>query len=317
MAEPKAPTPRYHIPRAHGDAHAAHTQAQATSAPLAHGGAAAASIAAAPSTLQEPKPAPILAVHEATARYGRRVALNRVSLHIDAGDILVLLGPNGAGKSTLVKSIAGRLKLQAGSVHVVGRNPRTDKRARQASGFVPQQLALFDKLTAIENLKAFGRLMGLKGRDIHERALQTLEYVGLADRAHEQVGALSGGMKRRINIGAALMHQPQLVVLDEPTVGVDMKARRAIAALLRRLSARGIAILLTTHDMEEAEALADQVAILVGGEIKAHGKRAHLIEDRFGAHQLVTLTLAGPREERLKSWLGVRFERALRDFGLR
>jgi ABC-2 type transport system ATP-binding protein len=213
----------------------------------------------------------------------------------------VLLGPNGAGKSTLVKAMSGRLRPESGTVRIDGRDPVFDADARRLTGIVPQQIALFEKLSALENLVSFGRLMGMAKdgqviaggdkRSLQDTALATLDRVGLKDRAHDRVQSLSGGMRRRINIAAALMHSPKILVLDEPTAGLDYQSRAGLAQLLRDLRSSGLAILLTTHDMEEAEALADRVAIMVAGKIKAEGAPRALVTSIFGAMRQLTLSV--------------------------
>jgi ABC-2 type transport system ATP-binding protein len=236
--------------------------------------------------------------------YGPRRVLRGLTLDVRAGEILVLLGPNGAGKSTLVKAMSGRLRPETGTVRVDGRDPVFDAEARRLTGIVPQQIALFEKLSALENLVSFGRLMGmskdgskegaksgLDRRSLQDTALATLDRVGLKDRAHDRVGSLSGGMRRRINIAAALMHGPKILVLDEPTAGLDYQSRASLAQLLRHLKSSGLAILLTTHDMEEAEALADRVAIMVAGKIKAEGAPRALVTSIFGALRQLTLSV--------------------------
>ena len=237
--------------------------------------------------------------------YGPRRVLRGLTLAVRAREILVLLGPNGAGKSTLVKAMSGRLRPESGTVRVDGRDPVFDAEARRLTGIVPQQIALFEKLSALENLVSFGRLMGMPkngpkdqpdgpsgdNRSLQDTALATLDRVGLKDRAHDRVQSLSGGMRRRINIAAALMHAPKILVLDEPTVGLDTQSRAGLAQLLRDLKSSGLAILLTTHDMEEAEALADRVAIMVAGKIKAEGAPRALVTSIFGALRQLTLSV--------------------------
>ena len=236
-------------------------------------------------------PPPLLLVESAHFSYGERRVLQGLSLALREAEILVLLGPNGAGKSTLVKAMSGRLKLDGGSILVGGLDPATNSAASRACGIVPQQIALFEKLTAAENLETFGRLMGVKTRNIGKLALKTLERVGLAQRAKDRVGSLSGGMRRRVNIAAAMMHRPRILVLDEPTVGLDYEARAGLAQLLRDLRLSGLGILLTTHDMDEAEALADRVAVMVGGVVKAEGPPRELIASLFQGRRQLTLSL--------------------------
>jgi ABC-2 type transport system ATP-binding protein len=263
---------------------------QAVGAPAA---TAAASLAPAADTLG---PA-VLQIDALRFSYGPRRVLRGLTLNVRAREILVLLGPNGAGKSTLVKAMSGRLNPESGTVRIDGRDPVFDAEARRLTGIVPQQIALFEKLSALENLVSFGRLMGMSkagekdGRNLQDMALATLDRVGLKDRAHDRVGSLSGGMRRRINIAAALMHGPKILVLDEPTAGLDYQSRASLAQLLRDLKLSGLAILLTTHDMEEAEALADRVAIMIAGKIKAEGAPRALVASIFGAMRQLTLSV--------------------------
>jgi ABC-2 type transport system ATP-binding protein len=239
----------------------------------------------------------VLQIEALRFSYGPRRVLRGLTLDVRAREILVLLGPNGAGKSTLVKAMSGRLQPESGTVRIDGRDPLFDAEARRLTGIVPQQIALFEKLSALENLISFGRLMGMSkggekdGASLQDTALTTLDRVGLKDRAHDRVGSLSGGMRRRINIAAALMHGPKILVLDEPTAGLDYQSRASLAQLLRDLKASGLAILLTTHDMEEAEALADRVAIMVAGKIKAEGAPRALVTSIFGSMRQLTLSV--------------------------
>lgn len=251
--------------------------------------------------LREAKPtevpaqsAPILEVRGATFAYGARQVLRGASLSAHPGEILVLLGRNGAGKSTLVKAITGRIALAGGTVTVSGADPRKTPAARAEIGLVPQQLAIYDKLTPRENLAVFGRLMGVAQDRLGEAADTLLAHIGLSARRDDPVRGLSGGMKRRVNIGAALMHAPRLLILDEPTVGIDTHARREICDMLGRLRTDGLAVLLTTHDMAEAEALADRVAIMVDGQVMAIGAPEALMLDYFGARMEISVTAARP-----------------------
>ncbi len=238
-----------------------------------------------------PPPQPLLRVESAFSSYGERRVLRGLTLSLRGSEILVLLGPNGAGKSTLVKAMSGRLKLDGGSILVGGLDPATNAAASRLCGIVPQQIALFEKLTAAENLETFGRLMGVTTPDIAKLAALTLDKVGLATRAKDRVAALSGGMRRRINIAVALMHKPQILVLDEPTVGLDQEARQGLSQMLRGLRSDGLGILLTTHDLDEAEALADRVAIMVGGVVKLEGPPRELIASQFQGRRQLTLSL--------------------------
>jgi ABC-2 type transport system ATP-binding protein len=253
---------------------------------------------------------PFLQVSRARVSFGSRTVLDDLDLAIAEGEILVLLGPNGAGKSTLIKTIAGRLVPQSGSVRIGGRDPARSSQARRVIGIVPQNIAVFERLTALENLIAFGALMGLPRRDLKATALSILNRVGLSERARDRVGTLSGGMRRRVNIAASLMHKPTLLVLDEPTAGVDPASRAELVRLLRSLRDDGLAILLTTHDMEEAEALADRVAVIVAGRIMAVGTPETLVEELFGPLHQLSITI-GPSVS-----LDDALRQELRDMGL-
>ncbi len=230
---------------------------------------------------------PTLVVKNAVFNYGDKNILNGVSIDICPGEILVLLGPNGAGKSTLVKSITGRVRLLSGQIFVNGADPSDSALARKQSGLVPQQLAIFNKLSPLENLSVFGHVMGLERRETRKKSEELINALGLQDVKSIRTERLSGGMKRRVNIGAALMHDPKLLILDEPTVGLDFDAQRNMHSLLRWLKQRNLAILLTTHDMEEAEQLADRVAIIVKGKIRDVGRQQDLIYKNFGVHQQI------------------------------
>lgn len=224
-----------------------------------------------------------LSVSGAVFSYRDRMVLRGLDLNVERGEVFVLLGPNGSGKSTLVRAISGRIALTEGSVSIDGGDPLRSARARRASGFVPQKIALYDHLTVEENLRVIGRIMGLRGPVAASRARALVHSIGLADRADDRVSVLSGGMRRRVNIGMALVHGPRLLVLDEPTVGVDIDGRHALVNLILRLRDQGLAVLLTTHDMDEAEALADKVGIIVDGVIHAAGPPGELVTQLFGA----------------------------------
>jgi ABC-2 type transport system ATP-binding protein len=226
---------------------------------------------------------------------GRRV-LEQVDLDLDAAETLALLGPNGAGKSSLMRLVAGRLAPSAGTVRVAGADPFREGRARRSIGWVPQEIALYPRLTVAENLGVFGQLAGVPRRDRRAAVAAALEMADIADVAQRSVGILSGGYRRRVNIAASLMNQPRLVLLDEPTSGVDLAARAAIHAVLDRLKAAGTAILIATHDFAEAERLASRVAFLAQGRIVREGRLADLLAQlRVGAPER-ELSLALPAD---------------------
>lgn len=220
----------------------------------------------------------VLEVDGIAKRFGDIHAVRGVSFRIEPGETYGLLGPNGAGKTTSISMIAGLLEPDAGSVTVAGERLTTRTTAPKRSvGLVPQELAIYPDLTARENLVFFGRLYDLSGADLAKRIDHTLEVVGLADRADDPAKEYSGGMKRRLNIAIGLLHEPTLLILDEPTVGVDPQSRNAILESVEQLSSAGMAVLYTTHYMEEAERLCDRVGIIDDGEIKAEGDRRALV----------------------------------------
>jgi ABC-2 type transport system ATP-binding protein len=236
---------------------------------------------------------PILECRGLEKTYGDRRAVAGVGFEIASGETYGLLGPNGAGKTTSISMICGLLARDAGEVIVDGQ-PLTisSTDAKTAIGYVPQDLAIYPDLTAKENLMFFGRLYGMSRSDIKQRSAEILEVTGLGDRADERTSGFSGGMKRRLNIGIALLHRPRLLVLDEPTVGVDPQSRNAILGNVEALSEAGMAVLYTTHYMEEAERLCDRVGIIDEGEIKAEGTRRELIAI-LGEHDRVSLEASG------------------------
>lgn len=221
------------------------------------------------------------------------VAVKDVSFHIAEGETYGLLGPNGAGKTTTISMVCGLLERDAGEVQVDGREITTrSTEAKGAIGYVPQDIAIYPDLTARENLVFFGSLYGMRGKELAARVDEVLETIGLKERAKDRAVEFSGGMKRRLNIGIGLLHKPRLLMLDEPTVGVDPQSRNAILESVERLSAEGMAVLYTTHYMEEAERLCDRVAIIDEGEIKAEGTRAELVR-LVGGRDKVRLGASG------------------------
>ena len=226
-------------------------------------------------------------------RFGDRVAVDGVSFEIAAGETYGLLGPNGAGKTTTISMIVGVLEPHGGTVEidghrVGGRSPE----AKRCLGLVPQEIALFDDLSAEENLRFFGGLQGLRGADLTGRIRDTLELVGLGDRAGDRISEFSGGMQRRANIAVGLLHRPKLLVLDEPTAGVDPQSRNQILESIEQLRAAGMAVLYTTHYMEEAERLCDRVGIIDRGRIIAEGTRRELVA-QIGEHDRVSIRVGG------------------------
>jgi ABC-2 type transport system ATP-binding protein len=221
------------------------------------------------------------------------MAVDGVGFEIAAGECYGLLGPNGAGKTTTISMLCGLLERDGGDVEVAGMgvDPRATK-AKAAIGYVPQDIALYDELTAEDNLAFFGRLYGLDGSHLKERIAFALSVVGLSDRGNERVERYSGGMKRRANIAAGLLHEPKLLVLDEPTVGVDPQSRHAILETVAGFSRQGMAVLYTTHYMEEAERLCDRVGVIDEGRLVAEGTRRELVA-QVGGRDRVKVSVSG------------------------
>ncbi|MFP5206944.1 MAG: ABC transporter ATP-binding protein [Acidobacteriota bacterium] len=255
------------------------------------------SSAAPVSTLQSAPPsAPApLQVEALIKRFGDLTAVDGISLELRPGECFGLLGPNGAGKSTLIRAIVGRVLPDSGQALVFG-FPAASSQARMALGWVPQELAIYPRLTARENLRAFGSYAGLKGRKLQDAIAWCLHWAALEDRAGELAGKLSGGMKRRLNMAAGLIHQPRLVLMDEPTVGVDPQSRNRIFEMIEALRASGTTLIYTTHYMEEAERLCDRIAIIDHGRIIALDTREGLVRASFGTRSVVSARLAGDSE---------------------
>lgn len=227
--------------------------------------------------------------------YGRIRAVDGLDLSIDRGEVFGLLGPNGAGKTTSVWMAVGLLRPDAGTVRVAGEDP-ADAGVRRRIGVAPQSIALYDELTARENLRFLGKLQGLRRRALESRVDELLERVGLADRARQRAGGFSGGMLRRLNLAAALVHGPELVLLDEPTAGVDPQSRHSIFDLVAWLRELGTTVLLTTHYLEEAQRLCDRVAIVDAGRVLELGTVEELIRRHGGGQRVVVDRISG-REE--------------------
>ncbi len=237
---------------------------------------------------------PVLLADKLHKRYGARTAVHQVSLTAHAGELVGLLGPNGAGKSTTIAMVSGLTAPDGGQVHISGHSLANDAMAcRRRIGLVPQELALFPELTAQRNVELFGALYGLTRERLRQRSAEVLALVGLADRARDKPASFSGGMKRRLHIACALVHEPQLLLLDEPTAGVDPQSRNAIFETLLALKAAGKALVYTTHYMEEVQRLADRVVIVDHGRVVAEGTQQALLRLLPAAQQLV-LDVEGP-----------------------
>ena len=255
-----------------------------------------------PEPAEAPHPAPaaadVLKVTDAVFAYRGRPALRGLGLTVRPGEVYALLGPNGAGKTTAVRAICGRIRLDAGKVSVLGLDPARDRRARALVGFVPQEIALYPRLTGRENLHAFARLLGVPRRRRGAAVEAAMRVTQAAERAQEPVAGLSGGWRRRFNIAAGILHAPRLLVLDEPTVGVDLDAKLAIQSAVGSLRGGGTAILLVTHDLQQAADLADRIGIMISGRLHAEGAPADLLCATFGAARRACFTLACPPSPR-------------------
>ncbi len=234
-----------------------------------------------------------LTVHDAVRRIDGRDVLAGANLHVRRGSIVGLLGPNGAGKTSLLRAIAGRLRLDAGELRIAGLSP-ADARRQGRLGVVPQDIALFAHLTVEENLAVLGRLAGVPPASLRTRVAEGLAWAGLLDRAGAIVTTLSGGMRRRVNLVAGTLHQPALLLLDEPTVGVDADARARLHELLRSLRDGGMGLLMATHDAGEASALCDDVAVMAGGQVVVQAPAAQLVRDTFGDERELSLVIEQP-----------------------
>jgi ABC-2 type transport system ATP-binding protein len=244
--------------------------------------------------------AAFLEVADLTKQYGAVKALNGVSFTVGEGELFGLLGPNGAGKTTLLSILSCLLRPTSGEVRLQGRRVQQgDRWVRRLIGAVPQELALYGDLTARENLQFFGELYGLRGAELRERVKSVLAAVALEDKANDRVNTFSGGMKRRLNMGAALVHRPLLLLLDEPTVGVDPQSRNHIFEEVRRLNAAGVTILYISHYMEEVQALCPRVGIMDHGRLVACAEAAELLRRLNGLIRINVPRVTSVLRERL------------------
>lgn len=230
---------------------------------------------------------PLLDIRGVTRSYGNEVAVDDLSFTVERGEIFGLLGPNGAGKSTTIHMAVGLLAPDRGAIELVGEGSPEQARVRRHIGVAPQALAIYEELTAEENLRFYGKLFGLAGRELAARVDAMLAFSGLEERRGKRVSKFSGGMKRRLNIAVALVADPKLLLLDEPTVGVDPQSRNAIFESILALEQQGLTVLYTTHYMEEAQRLCDRVGILDHGKLLALDTVDGLI-DAYGGRSVIT-----------------------------
>lgn len=243
-----------------------------------------------------------IAVRHLSKAFGDIQAVDGVSFDVERGEIFSLLGPNGAGKSTTISVIACLLEPSNGGVDVLGHSVTKEPRqVKRVIGVVPQDLAIYEDLNARENLNFWGKMYGLRGSELRERVEEVLELIQLADRQKQRVKRYSGGMKRRLNIGIGLLHRPDVLILDEPTVGIDPQSRRAILDGIKEFNRNGMTVLYTTHYMEEAQELSDHIAIMDHGQIIACGTHAELVTI-VGERDRLELRLNTHDEALLDGW---------------
>ncbi len=262
-----------------------------------------------PASLALRATAPLLTVRDARHAFSGRRALGGVTIDLYPGQIYGLLGPNGAGKTTVMKAMSGYLDLDSGSVELRGVNPRADREARRAISYIPQNISIYPHLTVAENLQTFGRLSGLSGDELTRRVAWILRLASLEREAKQICRTLSGGYQRRVNICAGVLGHPSVLILDEPTVGIDLDAREAIHGLLQHFKEMGVAIVIATHDLDQAQALSDRIGFLKNGELILEGVPYDILDSVFGEKQEVAVVLwqqPNPRGAEALAKIGMR-----------
>lgn len=245
---------------------------------------------------------PAIEVLDLHRSFGGNKAVQGVSFSVAQGEIFSLLGPNGAGKTTTISMLSCLLRPDSGDARIMGHSIRDGQMGVKAAlGVVPQEIALYEDLTARENLAFWGKMYGLRGASLRSRVDEVLEIIGLTDRAKERVGKYSGGMKRRVNIGVALLHKPKVIYMDEPTVGIDPQSRRNILDSVVELKKQGMTVLYTTHYMEESQEISDHIAIMDHGKVIATGTQGELVK-LIGGQTRIDLTLNVKAENVADGW---------------
>lgn len=246
--------------------------------------------------------APAIQVQNIQKSFGALKAVQGVSFDVQQGEIFSLLGPNGAGKTTTISMLSCLLRPDGGDALIMGSSVRRDPMGvKKVLGVVPQEIALYEDLSARENLTFWGRMYGLNGAALAKRVDEVLELIGLTERAKDRVGKYSGGMKRRVNIGVALLHKPKVIYMDEPTVGIDPQSRRSILDGVIALKDQGMTVLYTTHYMEEAQELSNHIAIMDHGKLIACGTHDSLIQ-LVGSKDRITLHINAEGDKVLDPW---------------
>jgi len=236
----------------------------------------------------------IVKMEQVIKKFGDVTAVDKVSLEIEEGEIFGLLGPNGAGKSTAINMITGLLTIDKGSISIYGKDVRKDKMTTKSYvGIVPQDIAIYEDLTSLENVKFFASLYGLRGKMLEEAALEALEFTGLSEKKNQFPKSFSGGMKRRLNIACAIAHKPKLIIMDEPTVGIDPQSRNHILQSVKKLNELGSTIIYTSHYMEEVEEICTRIAIMDHGKVIALGTCMEL-ENMINDRDVVVVTVSEP-----------------------
>jgi ABC-2 type transport system ATP-binding protein len=251
----------------------------------------------------------IVSIKEVTKNFGDLTAVDKMTLNIEEGEIFGLLGPNGAGKSTAINMITSLLFSDKGKITVLDKDVRKDALTTKRNiGIVPQEIAIYEELTSLENIKFFASLYGLKGKELETAAMEALEFTGLSDKAKDYPKNFSGGMKRRLNIACAIAHKPKLIIMDEPTVGIDPQSRNHILQSVKKLNELGSTIIYTSHYMEEVEAICTRIAIMDHGKVIALGtgeELKNLINDRNIVWISVGDSISKISEEKLREISGV------------